>query len=131
MLAIALSNLPIGEASGGYPKSCPVHHLRLRREKLGIIYGLVADPCAGSERIASAAKNFPYANSVIYGGCVIEPSSPKYKEVLYCERCREVEKSWPCLETQPLPVIKKLSWFLAQRRYNNGMHPTADTMALM
>ena len=110
ILAVALSNIPAREVSGGgQPKRCPVHHLRLKKERLEIIYGLVVDPCAGSERIASAAKNFPYANSVIYGGCVMEPDSPTYKEVLYCDRCREVEKSWPCLETEPLPIIKRLS----------------------
>jgi hypothetical protein len=110
ILSVALSNFPVSEVSGGgHPKSCPVHHLRLKKEKLEIVYGLVVDPCGSSERIASAAKNFPYANSVIYGGCVVESDSPTYKEVLYCERCREVEKSWPCLETEPLPIINRQS----------------------
>jgi hypothetical protein len=61
MLAIALSNIPIGEASGGgHPKRCPVHHLRLKKENLEIVYGLVVDPCDSTERITSAAKNFRF-----------------------------------------------------------------------
>ena len=87
-------------------KICPVHHVRLKRQRLGIVYGLVADdPCGSMERLWTEVKYFPYANSEIYGGCVIEPDSPRNKEVLYCPKCREVEKTWPCLETHDTPII--------------------------
>ena len=77
ILAAALVNFPLREASGdSHPKKCPVHHLRLKNEKLEVVYGLVAHPCAGLERLEFAARMFSYANSVVDGGCVMEPDSP-------------------------------------------------------
>ena len=109
ILAAAFVNFPLSEASGdSHPKKCPVHHLRLKKENLEIVYGLVAHPCASLERLEFAARKFPYANSVVYGGCVIEPDSPRYKEVTYCEACRKAEKESPCLEELKLPIIEKL-----------------------
>ena len=109
LLAVVGSNLTAVEVSGGGPpKRCPIHRLPLKKERLEIIYGLVAHPCASLERIEFAGRKFPYANSVVYGGCVIEPDSPKYQEVLYCEECRKAEKDSPCLETIRLPIIEKL-----------------------
>jgi hypothetical protein len=90
------------------PKICPVHHVPLKREQLGIVYGLVFDPCNTNDRARAAEKYFPYANSVIYGGCIIEPDSPRYEEITYCPKCREVEKTWPCLETRDTPIITTL-----------------------
>ena len=85
---------------------CPVHHVPLKREKLGLFYGLVAqDPCDTLDRIEAERKYFPYANSSVYGGCVRYSDSPDYKEVLYCPKCREVEKTWPCLETRETPIL--------------------------
>jgi hypothetical protein len=80
--------------SGG--KTCPVHHLELKKERLKIMYGMMNDTCP--DRLNAAPKYFPYANSVVYGGCVIKAKSPEYKDVLYCEKCRAVRKNWPCPE---------------------------------
>jgi hypothetical protein len=89
-------------------KICPVHHVPLKRQRLGIGYGLVTDNCGDMDRLWAAVKYFPYANRVIYGGCDIETNSPRYEEVLYCPKCREVEKTWPCLETHDTPIITTL-----------------------
>ena len=90
------------------PKICPVHRVPLKHEQLAIVYGLVVLPCDTFDRAEAAEKYFPYANSVIYGGCVIELDSPRYKEITYCPKCREVEKTWPCLETHDTPIITTL-----------------------
>jgi hypothetical protein len=84
---------------------CPVHHVLLKRGKLGLFYGLVAkDPCDTLDRIKARENYFPYANSSrYYGGSVRYSDSPDYKEVLYCPKCREVENTWPCLETHGTP----------------------------
>src|SRR6185503_12919374 len=70
---------------------CAVHHVTLKRERLALFYGLVAeDPCDTLDRIEAREKYFPYANSNNYGGCVRDSNSPDYREVLYCPKCREV-----------------------------------------
>ena len=108
LLAFAFASVPTARVSGGQDKLCPVHRVPLKKEKLEIIYGLVVDPCDTFDRSRSSEKYFPYANSVIYGGCLIFPNSPKDKEVLYCPKCRELEKTWPCLETRDTPLITTL-----------------------
>lgn len=109
LLALSVFNEPAKEASAGSrEKRCPIHHVVLKKEKLPIIYGEAVLPCESFSRWRAASKYFPYANSAVYGGCVITDDSPKYKEVLYCEKCREVEKNWPCLETETTPMIEKL-----------------------
>jgi hypothetical protein len=108
LLAFAFANVPTVRVSGGEDKLCPVHHVPLQKEKLKIIYGLVVDPCDNFDRATSSEKYFPYANSVIYGGCIITSDSPNDQEVLYCPKCREVEKTWPCIETRDTAIITTL-----------------------
>lgn len=89
-------------------KVCPVHHVSLKKERVAITYGLVDDPCYSLDRIKSRGKYFPYANSIIHGGDIIYPDSPEYKDVRYCETCREVEKNWPCMEMPDIRIITTL-----------------------
>src|SRR2546430_757653 len=96
LLGFAFAGVPPARVSGDEEKLCPVHHVPLKKEKLQILYGLVADPCDIFDRAKASEKYFPYPNSVVYGGCLIFPDSPKDTEVLYCPKCREVEKTWPC-----------------------------------
>ena len=107
-LALAIAAAPAKRVSGDDEKLCPVHHVPLKREQLGIVYGLVSHPCDIFSRAKAEEKYFPYANSIVYGGCVVFPDSPKTEEVLYCPKCREVEKTWPCLETGDTPIITTL-----------------------
>lgn len=99
-LAISDTESHIPEGSEG--KRCPVHRLRLARDKVEIIYGLVMfDP----DYFRAEERRFPYASTAAYGGCVIEmfvnpcdgrqfQRSPKYAEVLYCPRCRAAKRDW-------------------------------------
>lgn len=72
--------------------TCPVHHVPLKEDRVEISYGLMDGSLISPDRIEWQEKYFPYANSVVYGGCVIESYSPQYAEVLYCWKCRKVEK---------------------------------------
>src|SRR5215813_4526132 len=105
LLTLALTSGRMATVSGEEEKVCPVHHVPLKKKKLEIIYGLVLDPCNTFDRAKASEEYFPYANSVAYGGCIERPHSPKHREVLYCPKCREVEKTWPCLETRDTPMI--------------------------
>jgi hypothetical protein len=110
LLAVLIFSLPALAISGvSKEKMYPVHQVSLKKERLDIIYGLVDYSCFSLDRVKSQEKYFPYANSVIYGGCVIEPDAPKYKDVLYCEKCREVERNWPCMETPDIQINTTLS----------------------
>jgi hypothetical protein len=108
LLGFTFAGMLAARVSGDEEKVCPVHHVPLKKEKLQIVYGLVIDPCSTFDRAKASGEYFPYANSVVYGGCVIFPDSPKEEEVLYCPKCREVEKTWPCLETRDTPIITTL-----------------------
>jgi len=47
------------------------------------------------------------AKGVLYGGYnIFDP--PEYVEVLYCPKCREAEKAWPCVETRETPMVSQL-----------------------
>ncbi|PYS51016.1 MAG: hypothetical protein DMF68_05600 [Acidobacteria bacterium] len=83
-------------------KRCPVHGELLKRDKVEIIYGLIEFK---PEYLEAEKRLFPYANTEDYGGCVIDnvvnpcdgtevQASPKYAEVLYCQRCRIAEAKW-------------------------------------
>lgn len=99
---------PLSVTSDSQEKMCPVHQVPLKKEKLKIAYGLIPDEPCNVDRRKAAKQYFPLANSVVEGGCVILPNSPKYEEVLYCPKCREVEKTWRCPETSDAPIITTL-----------------------
>jgi hypothetical protein len=106
ILSAAARGSQYASASDRDETVCPVHHVPLQREKLGLAYGLVAHgPCDTLDRIEAKEKYFPYANSSVYGGFVRDSNSPDYIEIMYCPKCREVEKSWPCLETRETRII--------------------------
>jgi len=83
---------------------CKVHGDVLKTEKVRIEYGLFnfnQDWLLGTGR----TKLFPNANQFITevcktdkdirddGSCV-RRAGPKYREVLYCQKCRDAEKEW-------------------------------------
>jgi hypothetical protein len=72
-------------------RRCEVHKISLRRDKVPIMYGLVGFKF-GYLRARKAL--FPHSAEVAYGGCVIDDSSPKFAEVIYCSKCRAAEKRW-------------------------------------
>jgi hypothetical protein len=109
MLAVVISDVPTRSAAGNNEVTiCPVHQVVLKKETLKIAYGLVpGEPC-DLNRAKAAAQLFPYANSVVHGGCVTDSNSPKTVEVLYCPKCRAAEKAWRCLTTSDTLIITTL-----------------------
>lgn len=111
LLALSISDVPTRTVAGDDEvKICPVHHVPLWKETRRIAYGLIpgeGDGC-DSNRAKAAEQFFPYANSKVDGGCVTSADSPKTREVLYCPKCRAVEKAWPCLITRDTPIITTL-----------------------
>lgn len=83
-------------------RRCPVHRLRLKEDKVEIAYGLMGYKPGYLE---AEKKLFPYANTNVGGGCVIDMAqnlctgkevqmSPKFALVLYCPKCRAAQKRW-------------------------------------
>jgi hypothetical protein len=70
---------------------CEIHSEVLQNDKVKIAYGLVAFQGGYLEAQESLFSN---SNMVVYGGCVIDEYSPKYAEVLYCQKCRQAEEEW-------------------------------------
>jgi TonB family protein len=80
---------------------CKVHGEFLVHDKVKITYGLTVPDKHYAE---IQPKRFPNAYSTVDGGCVIEGRtecdgstrdiSPKYAEVLYCWKCRQVKADW-------------------------------------
>jgi hypothetical protein len=108
---------PLREVEDDVPKEfegtfCKVHHERLRRDRVTIIYGLTT---SRPGYLRAEQDLFPNANSEAFGGCVIETKldpctgtevqlSPKYAEVLFCPACRRAEQRWS--KTHPWPKPK-------------------------
>jgi hypothetical protein len=67
---------------------CRLHNQKLRVGKAEIIYGLVRN----QEYFETQEEIFPFANTVILGGCMI--TNKKFKNVGYCEKCREALFEW-------------------------------------
>lgn len=77
---------------------CEVHGELFKKDKVAIIYGLTVFPKGYLE---AKEKLFPHSNTEEYGGCVVEMDgssgrqiSPKYAEILYCQKCRIAETNW-------------------------------------
>ena len=108
-LLILLSLAGVGPRRASAVKDetlCPVHHVPLLAERVQLLYGLVArDPCETLDRVQAREKYFPYANSSAYGGGIKSSDAPDYRDVSFCPRCREVEKTWPCLETRGTAIV--------------------------
>lgn len=109
LLAVSISDVGTRRVAGDDEvKICPVHHVPLQKETLKIAYGLVPGEACDLIRDKAAEQFFPYANSVVNGGCVTDPDSPKTADVLYCPKCRAAEKAWSCLTTRETPIITTL-----------------------
>ncbi|HLM01613.1 MAG TPA: hypothetical protein VK400_11210 [Pyrinomonadaceae bacterium] len=73
--------------------SCEVHQEILIKDKITISYGHWHFLYDYDAYQSAKPKSFPYANSR-FGGGDIEEDSPKYVEILYCQKCRAIEKVW-------------------------------------
>jgi TonB family protein len=72
-------------------KTCELHGFKLERDKIRIVYGLLAFDAGHAE----AQKTlFPHSNSWHAGGCEYGTESPKFAVVLHCRACRAVEEKW-------------------------------------
>ena len=76
---------------------CSIHAEVLRKDRVDIVYGLVA---FRKGYHAAHKRLFKNSNTAVYGGCVIMTDavtgevSPKFADVLYCGKCRIDQKKW-------------------------------------
>lgn len=103
---------PLPRVGGRLPEEkCPLHGGELKLDVVPIIYGLpAAEIRYNNVDIASFLRNvwkkltyqesyfeaervrFPDSHTRAYGGCMV--GYERKAEVLYCQRCREVEARW-------------------------------------
>lgn len=70
---------------------CPLHGTALQSGSVRIAYGLIKGLPGFFE---AKKKAFPYANSVVLGGCLVSKDSPTTEEVKFCPQCRAAQKRW-------------------------------------
>jgi hypothetical protein len=92
-LASCASNT-IDETSGS-PAVCDVHQVKLRRETVPIVYGLIIPSAAYR---AAEPRDFPHANRESWGGCCVDDELT-HALVMYCPECRKAEAAF--LATHP------------------------------
>lgn len=80
----------VSDETAYFPAMCEVHQVRLQRDTVPIVYGLIIPDARDRE----ASTRFPYANRDSLGGCVITPDSPTRAKVLYCPDCRKGESEF-------------------------------------
>jgi hypothetical protein len=82
--------------------TCHLHGVPMSKERVSIIYGLVAIPMDAAYR--AQISKFPFAHREVYGGCaqmeVVGPpgypdlSSPIYADIQICTRCDAAKARW-------------------------------------
>jgi len=70
---------------------CEVHQEILKKDQVEIRYGRIA---LENDYIRARQELFPHSNIVAYGGCRKTETSPKFTQVLFCQKCRDAEKVW-------------------------------------
>lgn len=69
--------------------SCPVHGCFFQPDRVPICYGLIRFTSGYWE---TRNTYFPYANTLILGGCEVDEQSED--DVMYCPECRRAEQIW-------------------------------------
>ena len=103
-LAAIPNPLVVSDRTKGIATVCPVHGVKMERQKLEIIYGLVLWDGWFREEIAVAGsldrfreierEEFPFADRRPLGGCVLSPGCAKYAKVWICSRCEQQKLMW-------------------------------------
>ena len=84
---------------------CPVHHVRMKLERVKVAYGLQAG--RGREYYESHNEKFPFSDMICGGGCVVSDDSRKFSYIFVCADClkaREVYLKSLNHPPEPKPV---------------------------
>ncbi len=73
------------------PQACPLHGDALLPDEVPLQYGLPALPPGFLD---AWRDEFPHANSIQFGGCVVGDDDPSTAAVRYCPTCRRREAAW-------------------------------------
>jgi hypothetical protein len=63
---------------------CSLHHVKMEKRKVEIIYGLWAPP---SEADLYCVNHFPHCADYALGGCAVTDDSPKSAVIYICPKC--------------------------------------------
>ena len=81
------------DATIGFSSICPVHHAKMRVQRVPIAYGLLVHGTA-SPPFDVRERNFPFAEGYRRGGCVVSDYSPRRALIYICTNCQRAEKEW-------------------------------------
>jgi hypothetical protein len=72
---------------------CEVHKTRMEHKKVRIAYGLIM-PSPGQPTADDERELFPHWREISFGGCCIEPDSPKAEKIYVCSQCKVAHEKW-------------------------------------
>jgi hypothetical protein len=78
---------------------CPAHQITMVPKEVPVVYGFLASIGPYPEA-KTVAREFPFAQDWIAGGCCISSESPKTRRAFVCQKCTEAEKAWIKADTK-------------------------------
>jgi hypothetical protein len=80
------------DGTRGRSDICEVHHVRMEKKKVQIVYGLMAATPFSLAYHAASTNSFPHADDVAGGGCIVD--TPKWVMIYSCPECEMARKHW-------------------------------------
>ncbi len=103
----APSSWKTADYTSSRPEVCTRHFILTRETKVEILYGMISSLSSVSPKLTTdlsaedygqyrddLAKDFPYADPRILGGCTIDNHSPRFARVRVCDECLEAKDVW-------------------------------------
>lgn len=84
----------VEDRTRGVSENCEVHHSRMIKTNVPILYGLRVFTEWGKTLQSASSNNFPHAEEYILGGCEVGSYSPRQAIVYVCTNCLQVQQQW-------------------------------------
>ncbi len=72
---------------------CELHGTQMEYKTVRIAYGLIR-PKPGEPSGEDEKRLFPHRREISFGGCCVEPDSPKTEKVFVCGQCKAAYENW-------------------------------------
>lgn len=71
---------------------CELHHTSMTKTNVPVVYGLVRLNAWGRALEAATTNNFPHAEEVVLGGCIVD--TPTQAIIYICLNCQAARQRW-------------------------------------
>ena len=80
------------DVTRGRTDVCEIHHVRMMKKKVPIIYGAFAPTPSSETYHAACASLFPHAEDEAEGGCIVD--TPEWAMIYCCPACELARHHW-------------------------------------